>query len=245
MTAAAPTILATCGGLNPGTWTDAVYGPLLTHALSLARPSGRPRVAHINTAGGDQRFVEGQELEAARMAGVDASHLRLFPRRNVDDLESYLLSQDVVWVSGGSVVNLLAVWRAHGLDEILRRAWLAGVVLAGGSAGALCWHSGGVTTSYGPRVAAASDGLGFLSNSLAVHYDSDAGRRPEFERAISAGELVPGFALEEGTGIVYRGTEPVDFVTETAGQRIYSVSADGEAPIDTRLLEELHATATS
>ena len=110
MTAAAPTIVATCAGLDPGSWTDAAYGPLLLHAISLARVSGRaPRVLHVNTAGGDQRSVEGAELEAARLAGVDAGHLHLFPRLNVPDLRAAVLGSDVVWVSGGSLVNLLAV----------------------------------------------------------------------------------------------------------------------------------------
>ena len=237
MTASTPTILATCGGLNPGTWSDAVYGPLLLHAVELAGVSGRaPRVAHLNTAGGDQRFVEGQELEAARLAGVDASHLRFFPKRNVDDLEEYVLSRDVLWVSGGSVVNLLAVWRAHGLDAILERAWRAGVVLAGGSAGAVCWHAGGTTTSFGPSVEPVVDALGLIPASLGVHHDSDPHRRPALLNAVRDGILPDGYAVDEGVGIVYSGTEPVDFVTETAGQRAWRVTATGETPIETRKL---------
>jgi peptidase E len=242
VTAATPTILATCGGLNAGTWTDAVYGPLLRLAVELAAVTGRaPRVAHLNTAGGDQRALEGQEIEAARLLGIEASHLRFFSRRNVADVEEYLLGQDVIWVSGGSLVNLLAVWRAHGLPDILRRAWQAGVVLAGGSAGAICWHSGGTTTSFGPGVIALADGLGFLPHSLAVHYDSDPGRRPAFRRGIADGTLADGFALEEGVGIVYSGAEAVDFVTEAAGRHAFRVgrSADGEVSeevVEPRLL---------
>ncbi|CAN5289057.1 peptidase E [soil metagenome] len=237
MSADAPTIVATCGGLNPGQWSDAVYGPLVLHAIERAGVVGRaPRVAHVNTAGGDQRFVEGQELEAARLAGVDASHLRLFPRRNIDDLEQYVLSQDVVWVSGGSLVNLLAVWRAHGLDDVLRRAWQSGVVLAGGSAGAICWHAGGVTTSFGPTATAVADGLGLLPTSLGVHDDSDATRRPAFRAAVASGTLPDGHALDEGTGIVYSGAQPVDFVSEAPGRLIWRVTADVEHAIEPRLL---------
>lgn len=183
MTAAGPTIVATCGGLNGGDWTDSVYGPLLHHAIELAQVSGRaPRVTHINTAGGDQRHIEGAELEAARVAGVEASHVRFFPHPNTPDLREHLLSQDVVWVSGGSLVNLLAVWRAHGLDRLLAEAWEAGVVLAGGSAGALCWHEGGTTASYGPDISAVPDGLALLPGSLGVHWDSDPKRGPRTSR---------------------------------------------------------------
>jgi peptidase E len=218
MTATEPTIVATCGGLNGGEWTDSVYGPLLHHAIGLADVRGRsPRVNHINTAGGDQRHVEGAELEAARAAGVEATHLRLFPHPNFADLRAHLFSQDVVWVSGGSLVNLLAVWRAHGLDRILTEAWRRGVVLAGGSAGALCWHEGGTTSSFGPAISAVRDGIGLVPGSLAVHYDSDPRRRPAQQRAVADGSLPDGYALDEGVGLVYRGRSLVDIVAERSG----------------------------
>jgi peptidase E len=248
MTAAEPTILATCGGLDPGSWTDAVYGPLILHAIQLASVEGRaPRVAHINTAGGDQRSVEGTELEAARAAGVEASHVRFFPHPNIENLREHVLSQDVIWVSGGSVVNLLAVWRAHGLDRILREAWEAGVVLAGGSAGALCWHQGGTTASFGPQIEAVSDGLGFVPGSLGVHYDSDPNRRVAHEAAIGAGVIPPGYALDEGVGLVYAGTRLVDIVTERAGQHAWRVEEVGGRAVETilepRLLPEGESAA--
>lgn len=227
MTAAAPTIVATCGGLTPGTWTDAVYGPLIEHAVSLARVSGRrPRVTHVNTAGGDQRQIEGTELEAARLAGVDAVHLRLFPHPNVEDVRAHILSQDVVWVSGGSLVNLLAVWRAHGLDAVFREAWEAGVVLAGGSAGALCWHSGGTTSSFGPQIGAVPDGLGLLPGSLGVHYDSDPNRRVAHRAAVASGILPDGYALDEGVGLVYEGTRLVEVIAEQPGRFAWRVERD-------------------
>lgn len=242
MTAVAPTILATCGGLNPGTWSDSVYGPLLLEAIRLARvPSRRvPQVLHINTAGGDQRFVEGQETEAGRIAGAVASHLRFFPKRNSPDLAATVAEADVVWVSGGSLVNLLAVWRAHGLDEVLHEAWRNGVVLAGGSAGALCWHTGGVTTSFGPTASVVADGLGFVPGSLAVHYDSDSTRAPAYEQGIASGALAPGIALDEGTGVVYRddgdGPAVVDVVSERADGRVQSVEVSGDGRTVSRSL---------
>lgn len=236
MTATAPTIVATCGGLNGGEWTDSVYGPLLLHAIELAEVSGRaPRVTHINTAGGDQRHVEGGELEAARAAGVDASHVRFFPHPNIPDLREHLLRQDVVWVSGGSLVNLLAVWRAHGLDRLLTEAWEAGVVLAGGSAGALCWHEGGTTASYGPGISAVPDGLGLLAGSLGVHWDSDPNRRPAHLAAIADGTLGDGYALEEGVGLVYRGRDLVDLIAEREDASAWRLDRDGTTVTESRL----------
>jgi peptidase E len=246
VTAAEPTILATCGGLNAGEWTDAVYGPLLLHGIELAMVTGRaPRVTHINTAGGDPRFVESAELEAARAAGVDASHLRFFPHPNVADVRAHILAQDMIWVSGGSVVNLLAVWRAHGLDRILEEAWHAGVVLAGGSAGALCWHTGGTTTSFGPDASPVSNGLGFIPHSLGVHYDSNPKRRPAHERAVASGALDGGYAIDEGVGLVYRGTALADVVTERVGQYAWRVDAvDGRAN-ETRITPRLLTSTTT
>lgn len=228
MTADAPTILATCGGVVEGDWADAAYGPLLRFAIDLTGVTGRaPRVAHVNTAGGDPRFVEGAELEAARLAGVDASHIRFFPHPNHERLEEHVLSRDVIWVSGGSVVNLLAIWRAHGLDDILRRAWESGVVLAGGSAGGLCWHTGGTSTSFSPDARAIADGLGFLPGSFSPHYDSQPTRRPTFQRAIREGVIPPGHGVEEGVGLLYRRTELVEVVAERPGASAFAVGADG------------------
>ncbi|HEY4224363.1 MAG TPA: peptidase E [Pseudolysinimonas sp.] len=241
MTAEAPTIVASCAGLDPGGWTDAAYGPLLLHAVRLARVSGRPpRVLHVNTAGGDQRSVEGAEIEAARSAGVEASHLHLFPRRNVPDLRAAVLAADVVWVSGGSLVNLLAVWRAHGLDVVVREAWEAGVVLAGGSAGAVCWFEGGTSSSFGPGISAVTDALGLLPGSLAVHYDSDPARRPAHEAAVASGVLASGWALDEGTGLVFVGGELVEVLSEHPGRAVRRVERDGdhvtESLLEPRLL---------
>ena len=107
------------------------------------------------------------------------------------DPAALLLGQDVVWVGGGSVANLLVVWRLHGLDRALREAWQAGVVLAGVSAGSVCWHVGGTTDSFGPDLRPVTDGLGFVPYSAGVHYDSEPQRRPLFQQLIGSGVLPP------------------------------------------------------
>ncbi len=136
MPADAPTILATSGGRVAGRRTPWEVGPLTEYAVELARVSGRrPRVCFVATAMGDNAAVLQAFYDAARFAGFEASHLALFPMPNVDDPRAHLLDQDVVWVWGGSVAGLLAMWRLHGLDAAMRDAWEAGVVLTGVSAG--------------------------------------------------------------------------------------------------------------
>src|SRR5205823_7421521 len=140
----------------------------------------------------------------------DVTHLNLFYMPNTDDMTGLLLEQDVVWVGGGSVANLLALWRLHGLDQSLRLAWEAGVVLGGVSAGSLCWHVGGTTDSFGPDLRPVTNGLGLIPTSNGVHYDSEEQRRPLYHRLVADGTLPAGHATDDGAGLVYRGTDLVD-----------------------------------
>ena len=256
-------ILATCGGWAPARWGDVELSPLQRYALSLTGVTGRRiRVAFVNTASGDQRVDEGRELAAAAAAGVDAVHVRLFGR-NQPNLRETILESDLVWVGGGSVANLLAVWRVHGLDRVLREAWEEGVLLAGTSAGALCWHVGGPTSTFGD-IEVIDDALGLVPYSLGVHYDSQperrpalqprravAGdatarvarqeRRPALQVAIAAGRLPGGFGLDEGTGIVYSDGRAVEYVTEIAGNAVHRVerapAGAAEQRLETRLVD--------
>jgi peptidase E len=154
---------------------------------------------------------------------------------NTDDMTGLLLEQDVVWVGGGSVANLLALWRLHGLDQSFRKAWEAGVVLSGVSAGSTCWHVGGTTDSFGPDLRPVTNGLGFLPFSNGVHYDSGAQRRPLYQRLIADGTLPGGYATDDGTGIVYHGTEMIETVTEVRGKGTYRVTRDGGAAHEERI----------
>jgi peptidase E len=241
MTADTPTILATSGGLVSAPRTLFGFGPLLHYAIELSGVTGRaPRLCYVGTAGGDQEAFEARFAEAGRAAGVTVTPLRLFSMPNVDDLTGLVLDHDVVWVGGGSVANLLALWRLHGLDETFRQAWDAGVVLAGVSAGSVCWHVGGTTDSFGPDLRPVTNGLGFLPYANGVHYDNEALRRPRFHQYLAEGILPGGYATEDGTGLVYRGTELAEAVAEIPGKIAYSVTlSDGEVHeerLPTRLL---------
>lgn len=236
MPAGEPTILATSGGVRHGTRTEIELAPLVLHALELAGSAGRaPRLCHVGTAGGDQRSWNAAFSEAGRAAGVEVSHLNLFPMPNVDDLAGTLLDHDAVWVGGGSVANLLAVWRLHGLDVAFVEAWRAGVVLAGVSAGSICWHLGGTTDSFGPQLRVVTDGLGLLPYSNGVHYDSEQQRRPLFQRAVASGALPDGYATDDGVGLVYRGTKLAEAVSEIRGKAAYAVARHDDVAREERI----------
>ena len=166
-------------------------GPSFHLATDLARSGRHPRICTIATATGDDSARLAAVHNAFSKLGMVSSHLALFPMPNVPDIREHLLAQDVIWVSGGSTANLLALWRLHGLDFVLRECWEAGVVLAGVSAGSLCWHVGGTTDSFGPDLRAVTDGLGFLPYSNSPHHDAEAQRRPLIHRLIAEGTL-PG-----------------------------------------------------
>ena len=131
-------------------------------------------------------------------------------------------------MGGGSTANLLALWRLHGLDVILRECWEAGVVLKGVSAGSLCWHVGGTTDSFGPDLRPVTDGLGFLPYSNSPHHDAEEQRRPLVHRLIAEGTLPDGYATENGTGLVFFGTELQEAFTEEDGKVAYSLDRVGE-----------------
>ncbi len=152
-----------------------------------------------------------------------ASHLELFTMPNVPDVRAHLLAQDVIWVGGGSVANLLAVWRVHRLDEVLRECWESGVVLGGVSAGSICWYVGGPTDCYGLDLRVSPPGLGLLPYGNGVHYDSEEQRRPLLHGLVEKGDLPTSHATDDGVGLVYEGTELVEAVADRPGVAAYVV----------------------
>jgi peptidase E len=231
-------IVALGGHLQPG-------GPMSRFLLGLAAKE-RPRVCCVPTATGDaaERIVAFYESFPA--ADCEPSHLELFgvPR---GDVREHLLSQDVIYVLGGNAANMLAIWRAHGVDQVLREAWQAGIVLCGPSAGGICWFEGAVTDSFGPELAPLRDGLGFLAGTFCPHYDSEPERRPAYERLVADG-FPPGIAADDGVGVHFTGAELVEVVSERAGARAYRVEpANGgvrEKSLETRVLPPLREGTT-
>jgi peptidase E len=220
---------------------------LVEHALGLgaararAAGAGQAQVCYVPTAVGDaQAAIDFYEDKFAGRTSVHLSVLRLFTQPSVPDVAAHLLSQDLILVEGGSVVNLMAVWRAHGLPRILRRCWAAGVVLAGASAGSLCWHRGGPTDSFSDRLDPFTGGLALLPYSNGVHDDFPGQPRREVYRAMVAQGVLPGgYATDDGTGLHYLGTTLHEAVSIRPGKRAWRVDpAPGggyaEEPIEPR-----------
>jgi peptidase E len=245
VTADEPTILATSAGFRPGRFglLDARPGPIHYFAAELANAGDAPKICVLNQATGDPESRIGASYAAFAGTKFRMSHLALFPMPNIDDIRAHLLAQDVIWVGGGSVANLVAVWRVHGLEEILHECWQAGVVLGGVSAGSICWHVGGSSDSFGLELRAFTAGLGWLPYSNGVHYDGEEQRRPMMHKLIGDGTLPDGYATDDGAGLVYRGTRLAEVVADKDGPKGYELkrAADGtvtETELPTRVLED-------
>jgi dipeptidase E len=164
----------------------------------------------------------------------ELSHLEFFPWPP-EGLRELMLQQDVLVVGGGNTANMLAIWRVHGFDRILREAWAGGVVLSGWSAGMICWFEAGLTDSFGPQLDGMRDGLGFLSGSACPHYDGEELRAPVYRRLVTDG-FPAGIAADDGVAVHYVGTEVAEVVTARDGATAYRVEAEAEMPLEARRL---------
>ena len=201
----------------------------------------RPKLCVLNTAVGDDPSAYLRVYDRLAETQARVRHLALFPMPNVGDPEDLLMSQDVIFVGGGSVANMVAVWRVHGIDEILRKAWHAGIVLAGSSAGGICWFEGGTTDSFGMRLRPFTDGLGMLPGSFCPHYNSEQERRPLYRRLVADGTLPDGVACDDGAGAHYVDETLAELVADRPEANAYRVAADGaggafETVLDVRFL---------
>jgi dipeptidase E len=191
-----------------------------------------PRICIVPTAGMENPYGVVDFYERWRGRG-ELSHL-LFDPYPPEQLREFVLGQDVIYVAGGNTANMLAVWRVHGFDAIVREAWESGVVLAGWSAGMICWFEAGITDSFGPQLEAFTDGLGFLPGSACPHYDGEELRRPRYQELIRAG-LPGGYAADDGVALHFRGTELAEVVAAVEGSTGYRIGlVDGEV-VETRL----------
>ena len=207
--------------------------PLLDEFVLRLTGRPRPRVCFLPSASGDADHYIVRFYRAFEASRCEPSHLSLFRRERAQvDPQEHLLAQDLIYVGGGSVISLVGVWRAHGIDEILREAWERGVVLCGLSAGSLCWFSDGVSAFHGPpeRV----QGLGFLPWSNTVHYSSEPGRRDAVETSLRAG-MPPVYAADDGAALHFLGTDLGQVVASRPEARAYRIEEQQGRVVTTQL----------
>ena len=207
--------------------------PLLDDYVLSLTGSDRPKVCFLPTASGDADHYVVRFYRKFCGNDCEASHVSLFRRESgVGDIERHLLSRDLIYVGGGSVLSLLGAWRAHGLDTMLRRAWEAGVILCGGSAGSLCWFASGVTAFHGAPE--RYEGLGLLPWSNCVHYDAEPERDGAYRRMLLDG-MPAGYAAEDGTALHFVGGRLSRVVSSRPGARAYRMRSAG-GRVDRRVL---------
>ena len=216
--------------LGGGGFSMEPKNPLLDDFILGLTGKRRPKICFIGTASGDSDSYIERFHKAMAARKCEASHLGLFKRTHLDAAK-FLLQQDVIYVGGGNTFNMLAIWRAHGIDRALRLAWQRGIVLAGISAGANCWFEACSTDSFGP-LAPLRDGLGFLPGSVCPHYDGEKHRRPTLLRFIAKGQLPDGFALDDYAAAHFVGRRFVEAVSSRPQAKAYRVVRIGRRAVE-------------
>jgi dipeptidase E len=211
---------------------------LLDDFLLSLSSAARPKVCFIGTASGDSESYVRRFYQEFGKRTCSPSHFPLFstPPRPA---RAHLLDQDIVYVGGGATANMLVLWRFHGLDVLLREAWDAGTIMAGPSAGAICWFEDGVTRSLGDESGPLGDGLGLVSGSFCPHYGDDEARTAAYRRLVADGFL-PGIGAAGDVAVHIVGGNVSEVVTTRPGATAFRVEKrDGEAvdtPFEARLL---------
>ena len=218
--------------------------PLLDEfVLSLSRRK-RPRVCFIPTASADSALyianfyrAFANRCEATDLTLFDPPSLPRNPPRT-DDLGAFVATKDIFYVGGGSTANLLAMWRTHGLDKLLRKAWRTGAVMADISAEMVCWFEDGLTDSFG-GLRRLKDGLRFLSGSACPHYDGEPERREAYREMVGGGAPA-GYAVDDGVALHFVGRRFKEAVSSRPNAAAYRVAIRRgkvtETPLPVRFL---------
>jgi peptidase E len=220
--------------MGGGAFADEPANPLLHNYILHLSGKQDPRVLFIPTATGDSDALIARFYRIFTPKACRPNHLGLI-MDPPEDLDALIMAQDVIYVGGGNTAVMLAAWRLHGLDKALEKAYAAGKVFCGGSAGAICWYEAGTTDSFTKNLTALTNGLGWVKGSFSPHYDAEPKRRPRTHALIGSGELPDGVAADEGVGFVHRNGEFVEVVSSRPTAKGYSVERRPAGVIETEL----------
>ncbi len=212
--------------------------PLLDQYILKSARCERPKVCFLPTASGDSQDYVQRFYKSFKEWDCVPSHLSLF-RGETPLIEDFLLSQNIIYVGGGNTRNLLTLWRDWGVDRILRMAYERGIVLAGISAGSICWFEQGVTDSVPGRLSSLNC-LGFLSGSNCPHYDGESNRRPSYHELIHTGKICDGIATEDSVAAHFIDEKIFGYVSSQPNKKAYRVYLENaivhEDPLPTKYL---------
>lgn len=230
------TILAMGGG---GFLMEPDNARLDRHLIELTGKN-RPKVCHFPHATSDPNPKVVEFYRTFTTLGAEPSFLSLFALPTTD-LEDFVLGHDAIYVGGGNTKSMLALWREWKLDSILEKAYHAGVILAGVSAGANCWFDSCTTDSI-PGAITALPCLGFLQGSFTPHMDGESDRRPTVHRLLKEGKLPSGYAADDGAAMIFKDGEPIENVSSRPRANVYRLRlVKGEVreeTLETRYLSE-------
>lgn len=212
--------------LGGGGFSTEPENPLLDLYILNQSSKKQPKICYVPTASGDSDVCISWFYNFFEKYECQPSHLSLF-KPPTKDLEGFLLDKDIIYVGGGNTKNLLALWKEWELDSIMRKAWEQGVLLAGISAGSICWFEEGVTDSYGDKLEPLKC-LGFLKGSNCPHYDGEMDRRPSYHEMVASNKIKPGIAAEDGVAIHYIEQEVYKIVSSRPYAKAYKVYYDKE-----------------
>ena len=212
--------------LGGGGFSMEPENPLLDRYILNQSGKTSPKICFIPTASGDSDDYISRFYRFFEQQTCQPSHLSLF-RPPTRDLEGFLLEKDIIYVGGGNTKNLLVLWKDWGLDVILKKAWVQGIVLAGISAGSICWFEEGVTDSYGDGLEPLTC-LGLLKGSNCPHYDGEADRKPSYHQLIASNSIQSGVATDDGVAIHYIEQDIRKIVSSRPNAMAYKVYFDKE-----------------
>jgi dipeptidase E len=219
--------------LGGGGFSMEPENPLLDKYILKQSVSSAPKVCFIPTASGDADGYIQRFYQAFEKLNCTPSHLSLFKPPTLD-LEDYILDKDILYVGGGNTRNLLVLWREWKLDEFIRQAWENEIILAGISAGSICWFEDGVTDSLGSELSSLK-ALGFLQGSNCPHYDGESDRRPSYHHLLATNQVSNGYAADDGVALHYQDDMLYQIVSSRPNAKAYQVELLNQAVVETKL----------
>lgn len=186
-----------------------------------------PRICYIPTASADNAGGIANWYSQCEDLPLRPYVLRTFINSSPTQqtFEEMIMSMDAIVVGGGNTLNMIAIWKAQGIDTVLRKAYDKGIILAGGSAGSLCWFTGGYSDSR-PKQLSIVNGLAFLNFSHCPHYHSEASRKPLYHQAILDHKLIEGYACDDMAGLLFINGKVKKSVSMNPANNNYFISIE-------------------